>query len=49
MLRTLLGEDYFTNHKDARVARARGFVFIHELTVDEFVSRARELHSTAEE
>ena len=48
MLRTLLGEEYFTRHKNARVAGARGFVFIHELTVDEFVSRARDLHKTAE-
>ena len=44
----LLGEDYFTHHKDPRMRAARGFVFLKELDMTNFLERCRQLKGKAE-
>jgi glucosamine-6-phosphate deaminase len=45
---TLLGADYFKNHSSPRMRAARGFVFINELNIEEFLRTARGLKYNAE-
>ena len=45
---TLLGIEYFKGHDDPRMRAARGFLFIHQLTLSEFLARARALKYNAE-
>lgn len=47
-LEVLLGKKYFQNHPDPKVRQAHGFVFIKEMTAEEFVENAQELKSRIE-
>ncbi len=47
-LKTLLGEDYFLNHKDMRVRNAKGFVFLKAMYADHFLQEVEELKSKFE-
>ena len=44
----LLGEDYFRQHTDPRMRAARGFVFLKELDMTNFLERCRQLKGKAE-
>ncbi|KAK3257964.1 hypothetical protein CYMTET_32967 [Cymbomonas tetramitiformis] len=47
-VRILLGADYFDKHPDPCMRAARGLILLHDLSVEEFAQRARDLHSKAE-
>lgn len=47
-LQVLLGKKYFQNHPDPRIRNAQGFVFIKEMTAEEFIENAQELKSRIE-
>lgn len=49
MLKTLLGRDFFSKNKMRQIVAARGFIFLREMNVEEFVSRAQELQDAAED
>ena len=44
----LLGKDFFYQHSDARIRASHGLIFLKEMTVDEFLSHARELEKSIE-
>jgi glucosamine-6-phosphate deaminase len=50
-LGTLLGEDFFKNNKNKSIKNSVGFIFMKEMTVAEFISRANILkrNTSAEE
>jgi len=47
-IKILLGEKYFSEHSDPRIRNATGFVFIQEMTTEEFFQHAQELKSRIE-
>ncbi len=47
-LGTLLGEDYFTYHKDPRVRNSKGFIFLKAMTAQKFLKEVEELKSKFE-
>ena len=44
----LLGKDFFYQNKNPKVRAAHGLIFIKEMSVDEFLSHARELEKSTE-
>jgi glucosamine-6-phosphate deaminase len=44
----LTGKDYFYEHKDPRVRASHGLIYYKEMSVDEFLSHARELQKSIE-
>ena len=48
MLRTCLGERFFTENANPRLRSAAGFVFFKEMSLDEFSGKARRLAAAAE-
>lgn len=48
MLSTLLGEDYFKNHKNERVRTSGGFIFIQAMYAERFLKEVEELKSKFE-
>jgi hypothetical protein len=48
MLGTLLGEDFFTQHRDPRVRDSAGFVFVHAMHASVFLKEVEELKSKFE-
>lgn len=49
MLKTCLGRAWFAEHPSPIIRAARGFVFLREMTVDEFRNTARTLRKAAED
>ena len=47
-LQLLLGKDYFYQNEQPRLRRCHGLVFYKEMTVDEFLTNARELEKSTE-
>jgi len=47
-LRTLLGEEYFKTHPDARIRNCSGFVFIKAMHLDRFLQEVEDLKSKFE-
>jgi hypothetical protein len=48
MIRTCLGERFFTENANARLRAARAFVFFKEMKLDEFSGAARSLAQVTE-
>lgn len=48
MLHLLLGKNYFYQHESPRVRTTHGLLFYKEMTLDEFLSHARELEKSME-
>jgi glucosamine-6-phosphate deaminase len=44
----LTGKDYFYEHKDPRIRASHGLIYYKEMSVDEFLSHARELQKSIE-
>jgi glucosamine-6-phosphate deaminase len=49
MLKTCLGRAWFAEHPSPIIRAARGFVFLREMTIDEFCYTARTLRKAAED
>jgi hypothetical protein len=43
MLETLLGEEYFQQHRNAKVRESTGFIFIHAMDANRFLMEVEEL------
>jgi glucosamine-6-phosphate deaminase len=48
ILKTCLGREWFTEHPSPLIRCARGFVFLREMTIEEFRTQARDLRQAAE-
>ena len=47
-LQVLLGKKYFQNHPNPKIRDAQGFVFIKEMSAEEFINGAQDLKSRIE-
>lgn len=48
-IKTCIGREWFYNHPNALIRATRGFVFLREMSPDEFLSSCRELRKSVED